>query len=98
MKIEDASNLPPVRNDAVERASSDPTSAKGPAGSLSTGADSLTLSPDAAIASDAIAKAAALPDIRQEKVDQVRKLLEQGEVGQNNETLADAIIDSLIDS
>jgi len=97
MKIEDASHLPPVRNDAVDRASSDAASGKAPVGSLPAGADSLTLSADAAITLEAIQKAAALPDIRQDKVEQVRKLLEQGEVGQNNETLADAIIDSLID-
>lgn len=96
MKIDGDSNLSPLRNDPVDRAG--PEGKTGtPATGSRPGEDSLRLSPDAEIAREAIKRAAALPEIRHDQVERVRKLLEHGEVGRDPERLADAIIDSLVD-
>jgi flagellar biosynthesis anti-sigma factor FlgM len=98
MKIDrDTPNLPPLKNDAVDSSAVDANPTRVAGSDPAPSGDQLKLSPDLAIARDAIKLAAALPDIRQDRVDQVRKLLEQGDVGRDPERLADAIISSLID-
>jgi flagellar biosynthesis anti-sigma factor FlgM len=98
MKIDrDTPNLPPLKNDAVDSAAVDANPTRAAGSALAPSSDQLKLSPDMAIARDAITQAATLPDIRQDRVDQVRKLLEQGDVGRDPGRLADAIITSLID-
>jgi flagellar biosynthesis anti-sigma factor FlgM len=61
-----------------------------------TGADSLRLSSDAQLATEAAREVAAAPDIRQDKVDAARKALEAGRIGNDPLRLADTIIDSLL--
>jgi flagellar biosynthesis anti-sigma factor FlgM len=60
------------------------------------GADSVRLSSDAQLATDAARAAAAAPDIRQDKVDAARKALAAGRVGSDPTRLADRMIDSLL--
>jgi flagellar biosynthesis anti-sigma factor FlgM len=98
MKIERDSNVSPPRSDAADALVRPESDGRDASSTGSTaGAGNLTLSADAEIASAAIRKAAALPEIRQELVERVRKLLDNGELGRDPERLADAIIDSLID-
>ena len=62
-----------------------------------TGADSVRLSSDAQLATDAAKAAADAPGIRQDKVDAARKALEAGTVGNDTLSLADRMIDSLLE-
>jgi flagellar biosynthesis anti-sigma factor FlgM len=61
-----------------------------------TGADSVRLSSDAQLATEAAREVAAAPEIRQDKVDAARKALEAGRIGNDPLGLADKIIDSLL--
>jgi len=62
-----------------------------------TGADSVSLSTDAQLATTAAREAVAAPAIRQDKVDAARKALEAGTVGSDPRKLADKIISSLLE-
>ena len=62
-----------------------------------TGADSVSVSTDAQLATTAAREAAAAPAIRQEKVDAARKALEAGTLGNDPRKLADKIISSLLE-
>lgn len=61
-----------------------------------TGADSVRLSSDAQLATEAAREAAAAPAIRQDKVEAARKALDAGRVGNDPARLADKMIDSLL--
>lgn len=61
-----------------------------------TGTDSVRLSSDAQLATEAARGAAAAPAIRQDKVEAARKALEAGEVGNDPLALADKLIDSML--
>lgn len=62
-----------------------------------TGADSVSLSTDAQLATTAAREATAAPAIRQDKVEAARKALEAGTVGNDPRKLADKIISSLLE-
>jgi len=59
----------------------------------STGGDQVHLSSSGQLASSAATAAASAPDIRQDKVDRARALLEDGKLGADANKLADALID-----
>jgi flagellar biosynthesis anti-sigma factor FlgM len=57
------------------------------------GGDQVNLSSGVRLASSAASAAAGAPDIRQDKVDRARALVESGKLGSDPRTLADALID-----
>lgn len=61
-----------------------------------TGADSVRLSSDAQLATEAAREVASAPEIRQDKVDAARRALEAGRIGSDPVRLADKIIDGLL--
>jgi negative regulator of flagellin synthesis FlgM len=60
------------------------------------GTDRVELSSDAALVSAALKAANAAPDIRADKVQEMRAKLAEGKVGNDARQLADAIIDDLL--
>jgi flagellar biosynthesis anti-sigma factor FlgM len=71
------------------------------AGAPSTGAgkpvDSVSLSDDARLLTDAMKAAGEAPDIRQDVVERMRKLLEAGEIGKDSTAMAERLIDHLLE-
>jgi negative regulator of flagellin synthesis FlgM len=80
----------------LERAQNE-ASRPGTPGTPATAGDRVELSPDAALAHEAVKAAASAPEIRQDLVDRMRKALAAGELGNDPKALADRIIGSLID-
>jgi flagellar biosynthesis anti-sigma factor FlgM len=78
---------------AGERASA----ASGPGGA-SASTDQVSLSPEAQLAQAATAAAEQAPAIRNDVVDRMRALLDQGQVGNDTEKLAGALIDHWLES
>jgi flagellar biosynthesis anti-sigma factor FlgM len=96
MKIEAGRpNTEGVGTQRVEQQNVD-RAAKGGRQADTPGADSVRLSSDAQLATEAARKAAEAPAIRQEKVEAARKALEAGKVGNDPHRLADKMIDSLL--
>jgi flagellar biosynthesis anti-sigma factor FlgM len=62
-----------------------------------SGSDSVQLSSDAHLVSTAVSAVTAAPSIRQDKVDAARKAIEAGRVGNDPYSLADKMIDSLLE-
>jgi flagellar biosynthesis anti-sigma factor FlgM len=62
-----------------------------------SGGDSVQLSSDAHLVSTAVSAVTAAPSIRQDKVDAARKAIEAGRVGNDPYSLADKMIDSLLE-
>lgn len=62
----------------------------------SSGNDALTLSPDAQFLQAATDAASSKPEIRQDVVDRMKKLLDEGKIGNDAGALADAIIDDVL--
>lgn len=85
--------------DRLELAKSEATlSGAAQAGRTATtaGGDQVNLSSGVRLASSAASAAAGAPDIRQDKVDRARALVESGKLGSDPRTLADALIDRAI--
>jgi flagellar biosynthesis anti-sigma factor FlgM len=61
------------------------------------GGDSVQLSSDAHLVSTAVSAVTAAPSIRQDKVDAARKAIEAGRIGNDPYSLADKMIDSLLE-
>jgi flagellar biosynthesis anti-sigma factor FlgM len=96
MKID--SNRPNLDHAALqrlERAAAD-ASKQAPAGKAAP-EDTVELSADAALASDAVKAVKESPDIRADVVERMRALLASGELGSDAGALADSLIDSMID-
>jgi anti-sigma28 factor (negative regulator of flagellin synthesis) len=55
------------------------------------------LSADAALAADALKAIQDSPDIRLELIEKMRRLMADGELGANVESLADSLIDNMLD-
>jgi len=64
----------------------------------SGGADKVDVSPDAQLASKAIAAAKEAPDVRPDAVARAKELLANGKVGSDPDKLADAMLKGLLDS
>jgi negative regulator of flagellin synthesis FlgM len=96
MKIEAGRpNTEGVGTQRVEQQNVD-RATKGGRQADTTGSDSVRLSSDAQLATEAAREAAAAPAIRQDKVEAARKALEAGKVGNDPIRLADKMIDSLL--
>ena len=96
MKIEAGRpNAEGIGTQRLEQTTVDRTSKGGRHGD--TGADSVSVSTDAQLATTAAREAAAAPAIRQDKVEAARKALEAGTVGADARKLADKIISSLLE-
>jgi flagellar biosynthesis anti-sigma factor FlgM len=94
MKVDNSGrgpNLPLDRADETARTSGAGVP-KAPQSQPSTVEDRLTLSPDAQAAQAAAALPEVEPAVRQELVDRMRQLLDKGELGQDADRLADAIL------
>ena len=94
MKIEgDRPNIPVPSTDRTDRGA-DAASApvrRQPRAAGET--DGFTVSPELQLVQSAVQTAAGLPEIRQDLVERMRALLEKGEVGNDPQRLADALID-----
>ena len=79
-----------------------PTPAEAPrsgqAGRVRTDGDSVTLSRDLQLATEAIKAASVEPHVRPEAIERARQLLSDGSLDANVDRLADALIDSLLES
>jgi len=84
-------NFDRVESARTEAAQAAPAKA-GRAGQT-TGGDQVHLSSSVQLASSAATAAASAPDIRQDKVDRARALLEDGKLGNDANKLADVLID-----
>jgi len=87
--------------DRVESARTDAAqagSAKAGRAGQATSGDQVRLSSGVQLASSAATAAASAPDIRQDKVDRARALLESGKLGNDANKLADALIDRALSS
>src|SRR6266498_2421524 len=99
MKIE--GNAPQIDTRALDRLekavarTSEATSAQAPS---TSGTDQLSLSPEAQLARVADEAARQTPGIRQDLVDQMRELLDRGEIGHDAERTADALIEHWLNS
>ena len=89
-------NFDPTANAERTSAAQQSSSAQGSAASAKPAADQVRLSPDAQLASSAIAAAAAQPDVRPDVVARAKALLADGQVGNDPERLADKLIDSAL--
>jgi flagellar biosynthesis anti-sigma factor FlgM len=78
---------------ATERTEADKRTGKAGA---KGGSDSIQLSSDAQLLHGALKAAADLPVTRAERVDEVRRKLANGEIGQDAGRLADRLIDDLL--
>jgi flagellar biosynthesis anti-sigma factor FlgM len=65
---------------------------------ISGGADRVNVSPDAQLASQAIAAAKEAPDVRPDAVARAKALLADGKLGSDPDKLADAMLKGLLDS
>jgi flagellar biosynthesis anti-sigma factor FlgM len=79
----------------VDQASVDRSSKTGRR--ADSGGDSVQVSSDAQLVSTAVSAVTAAPSIRQDKVDAARKAIEAGRVGNDPYSLADKMIDSLLE-
>lgn len=70
-----------------------PSKARDLAAGVSSGAEALTLSPEARLLQAAAEQSVGGPAIRQDVVDRMRALLDAGKVGHDAAALADAMID-----
>lgn len=91
MKIENRTSSTPV-----ERVGVDPSSNAPAAPTVTPTSDSVELSPDLALANQAVQAVGTASDIRPEAVARAKALLERGEIGQDLDRLADKLIDSLL--
>jgi flagellar biosynthesis anti-sigma factor FlgM len=82
--------------DGTERTDADKRAGKGGSSSRS-GGDTIQLSSDAQLLHGALKVAAELPDTRADKVDEARRKLANGELGQDAHRLADLLIDDLLE-
>jgi anti-sigma28 factor (negative regulator of flagellin synthesis) len=80
------------RTDSVKRAETDAAARAG-----AKGTDAITLSPAAHLAAKALAAAGESDGIRADEVARAKKLLVSGALGLNSDSLADAIIDRVLD-
>jgi anti-sigma28 factor (negative regulator of flagellin synthesis) len=76
----------------VKRAETDAAARAG-----AKGTDAITLSPAAHLAAKALAAAGESDGIRADEVARAKKLLVSGALGLNSDSLADAIIDRVLD-
>lgn len=83
------------RTQELTRTAADKAEAKSRPGAAG-GGDALTLSPDAQFLQAATDAASSQPEIRQDVVERMKKLLDEGKVGQDAGALADAIIDDVL--
>jgi len=92
MKVEHhGPGAPTARTD--ETAKPGEAAAKAPVAAAAAAADTVSLSSDLQLVRAAVEQANAQPEIRTEVVQRMRQLIERGELGQDAETLADAMID-----
>jgi flagellar biosynthesis anti-sigma factor FlgM len=82
------------RTQGLERTTADKADQKPRSGA--TSGDALTLSSDAQFLQAATELASGAPAVRQDVVDRMKKLLEEGKVGNDAGALADAIIDDML--
>ena len=94
MKIEaDPLRMQPGATDPLGRAVPTQSGSQGSPGNTAAAGDQLQLSEAAKMVRAAIEAATSLPDVRQDLVDRMRALLNEGQVGADASRLADAIIE-----
>ena len=87
--------------DRIESAKTDATqsgSSKAGRAGQAGGGDQVSLSSGVQLASLAATAAASAPDIRQDKVERAKALLESGKLGNDAHKLADKLIDRALDN
>lgn len=96
MKIQGSS--PNLEASAATRVDQTQVERQGQANrSADTGSDSVELSSDAQLADSAVRAANNAPAVRQDVVDRARQKLAAGQVGQDVNSLADHLIDHLLE-
>ncbi len=94
MKI-DSYNSGSIQGPAADRTEAGPARGTTEAGATAApGSDNVRLSNDVQLVNAATAAAQQTPDIRQDVVDRMRALLDQGQIGNDANRLANALIDS----
>jgi flagellar biosynthesis anti-sigma factor FlgM len=86
------------RTDAAASRTTRETTGSSSSAAASEGTDKVRLSKDLQLLQTATAAAQQAPEIRQDVVAKMRALLDAGQIGNDHERLADALIDSSIET
>jgi negative regulator of flagellin synthesis FlgM len=91
------SNLDSAALQRLDRAAAEAAKQGGQKTGDKPAGDRVALSADAALAADALKAIQDSPDIRLELIEKMRRLMADGELGANVESLADSLIDNMLD-